>query len=64
MNEHVTKLPTRETVSEGSTVRLKSGGPSMTVMLRRADVVLCQWHVESGAIDIAWLQLSSLELVK
>lgn len=64
MNEQITKLPTRETVSEGSTVRLKSGGPSMVVMLRKADMVLSQWHTESGGIDSAWLQLSCLELVK
>lgn len=64
MSETITKLPTRETVSEGSTVRLKSGGPAMVVMLRKADMVLTQWHVETGALESAWLQLSCLELVK
>jgi uncharacterized protein YodC (DUF2158 family) len=64
MNEHVTKLPTRETVAEGSTVRLKSGGPSMVVMMRKADMVFCQWHVENGDLTTAWLQLSCLEMPK
>lgn len=64
MNEHVTKLPTRETVSEGSAVRLKSGGPVMTVMLRKADMVLCQWHIENGEIASGWLQLSCVEPMK
>jgi uncharacterized protein YodC (DUF2158 family) len=64
MNDTITKLPTRETVTEGSTVRLKSGGPSMVVMLRKADMALCQWHIENGELTSAWLQLSCLELVK
>jgi uncharacterized protein YodC (DUF2158 family) len=64
MNEQITKLPTRETVSEGSTVRLKSGGPNMVVMVRKADMVLCQWHIENGEIASMWLQLSCLEMPK
>lgn len=54
----------REVIAEGSIVRLKSGGPSLTVMVRKADMVLCQWHIENGSIDTAWLQTSCLEVVK
>lgn len=54
----------REVIAEGSTVRLKSGGPNLTVMVRKADMVLCQWHVENGSIDSAWLQTACIEVVK
>jgi uncharacterized protein YodC (DUF2158 family) len=63
MIDNLTKLPNRE-INEGSVVCLKSGGPSMTVVIRKADMALCTWALDAGSIETHWLPLTGLEVVR
>lgn len=62
MNEHVTKLPTRETLGKGSVVTLKSGGPCMTVIDRTADNAQCTWHKDDSEIVSVWVPILALKV--
>lgn len=52
----------RKTIGVGSVVRLKSGGPNMTVSERSSESAHCYWHTENGECHFSWLPLRVLEL--
>lgn len=52
----------RKTIGVGSVVRLKSGGPNMTVSERSSESANCYWHTENGECHFSWLPLRVLEL--
>lgn len=48
----------------GAVVRLRSGGPAMTVRQIGGDVVVCCWHTESGSVEVCNFSARELEFVK
>ena len=48
-------------LSLGDTVRLKSGGPLMTVIFLEGNLVNCTWFLESILTE-AWFPSESLEM--
>lgn len=64
MSENVTSLEHRQTIKEGSVCRLKSGGPAMVVIVRKADMACCTWHMESGSTEMVWVPTCAIEIVK
>jgi uncharacterized protein YodC (DUF2158 family) len=52
-------------ISEGAVVRLKSGGPDMTVReITPRGVAFCEWFSESGEINMRDFSIKSLVLVQ
>lgn len=58
--------PIRETIGVGSVVRLKSGGPHMTVIERGPNWCYLTWFKEDESDPVLkdWIPISCLEVVK
>lgn len=56
---------TRESIGPGTVVKLKSGGPHMTVIERSTNWAYVTWHKDDGNDVLKdWLPTSCLEVVK
>ena len=51
---------TGEAIAAGDTVRLKSGGPVMTVAWVRDDGASCQWFDSKNELKTGFFQLESI----
>lgn len=49
MSDNVAKLASRESIAPGTIVRLKSGGPDMTVVERTTNYVFTMWAKDDGS---------------
>lgn len=57
--------PIREIIGGGTVVRMKSGGPSMTVIERSTNWAYVTWHKDDGNDVLKdWIPISCLEVVK
>ena len=66
MSDNVREIAsTQRTIAPGSTVRLKSGGPTMTVIDRGLSWAYVAWAKDDGNdIQRDWVPLSGIEAVK
>lgn len=63
MSDNTVKLATRESIAPGVIVRLKSGGPDMTVVERSPNFAYVMWSKDDGS-DVMrdWLPTACLEV--
>lgn len=63
MTDNITAIAgKRETIAPGSTVELKTGGPSLVVEVRTAEKAYCVWHNAEGDLLRDWVPIVCLKV--
>ena len=66
MTDNITAIASRrDSISPGTVVTLKSGGPQMTVIERSANWAYVTWHKDDGNDVLKdWIPVSCLDVKK